>query len=418
MSTRVKVGGGGLHRRSGPRSRGASHEFSPMGLVLFGLVFLVPGLLLSWFLGVRPLLMCLQARQNWERVPAEVTESSVRTHRGSDSTTYSIEISYTYEWEGQQLSGDRYDFMTGSSSGYQSKRRVVERYPVGFTFDVYVNPSRPEQSVIDPSVKLIYFGMLGFGGIFFAVGLGTVIYGLRKKDGKGGAVTSGGLGSGGRSVALPLPTPDPVDGRGNVVLKPKVGPWTMVLIVLVVALFWNGIVSIFLMEVVRGWLGGGAPIFMTLFLLPFLLIGLAAILGFFYSLLAAFNPRVLVVIGPGSPQPGIPFTLDWAFSGSTSRLQNFTIRVIGEERATYRQGTSTYTDARIFYAEVLADLKDQRHIDVGSLEVTLPMDAMYSVKTPNNEIAWKFEVHGHIAFWPDVNVAYPFVVKPQPARFA
>ncbi|MCC5851024.1 MAG: DUF3592 domain-containing protein [Verrucomicrobia bacterium] len=390
---------------------------SPKWLVVFGLVFLLPGLGISWFLGINPMLKT-QAAQDWARAPAEVTSSRVRTHRGSDSTTYSIEIQYRYEWEGRTYDGDRYDFVGGSSSGRASKERVVREYPEGRTFEAYVNPNNPSESVIDPSFRWFYLGMLAFGGVFFLVGAGTCVGGVVQMRKASMATSVGGQSAETAYPSNTIPQADPVDGRGNVVLKPKVSPWAMVGGALFGALLWNGIVSVFVYQAWKSWQEGRTEWFLVLFLVPFVLIGAGIILAFFYAVLAAFNPRVLVLIGPGTPCAGQTFSMDWEFLGSTSRLQNFTVTLVGEETATYRQGTSTYTDKNIFHEEVLVSMDDPRAISSGTLQVTLPFEAIHSLKTPNNAITWQFKIHGKINFWPDLKSDYPFVLHPQPARFS
>ena len=46
---------------------------------------------------------------------------------------------------------------------------------------------------------------------------------------------------------------------------------------IVVALFWNGIVSIFLVQMISGWIEGKPDGCMTLFIIPFELVGLGLI---------------------------------------------------------------------------------------------------------------------------------------------
>ena len=57
----------------------------------------------------------------------------MRSHEGDDSTTYSVDIVYRYEVGGRTYRGNRYDFLGGSSSGYEAKQRVVDAHPVGAT---------------------------------------------------------------------------------------------------------------------------------------------------------------------------------------------------------------------------------------------------------------------------------------------
>jgi len=399
-------------RHFGPRSRrGTSQQMSPGCGVVFGLLFVIPGLLIIYFLSVRPLLKVRDAK-NWERAPAVVLSSSVQTHRGSDSTTYSIQIEYEYELEGRTRRSDRYNFVGGSSSGYDSKKRVVDQYPAGHRFEAYVNPRNPGEAVIDPGFNWFFAAMFAFGAVFALAGTAVAVSSLR-----GGASRRSPAGRGAGSDPN-LPAPQEHDGRGNILLKPETGPWAKVAGMLFITLFWNGIVSVFLLQAVNGWRSGNGEWFLTLFLIPFVLVGLGFLLGFFYALLAAFNPRVLLLLSPGSPRPGDTFSLDWEFLGSTNRLRNFTIVLEGAELATYRRGTNSYTDENVFFRRTLAVKDDRLSMGADTVRVTLPPDLMHTLSAVNNKIIWRLKVHGTIDFWPDLSMSYPLVVLPQTRRSA
>lgn len=411
MGMRVRIGSGsrsfGSYGRRSRRSGG--NELSGGCGVLFGLAFLLPGLAVMYFLSIRPLLK-IQDAKSWERVPAVVLSSRVKTHSG-DSTTYSVDITFEYEVNGQTFQSDRYNFVTGSSSGYESKRRVVAQYPVGHRFEAYVNPRNPSEAVISREFHWFFAGMFAFGGVFVLVGGGVAIASLRGGTNRRGKALKPGAAATDHS----LPAPQEHDGRGNVLLKPETGPWAKVFGMLFITLFWNGIVSVFLFQVIQGWRSGRGEWFLTLFLIPFVLVGLGFLLGFFYSLLAAFNPRVLLLLSPGSPEPGDSFSLDWEFLGSTNRLREFRIRLEGTETATYRQGTRSYTDENVFFRRTLSHTDDRLAIGAGSVRVTLPEDIMHSFDAMNNKVKWTLKVHGPIDFWPDLNMSYPLVVLPKSA---
>lgn len=374
-------------------------------MVLFGLVFMLPGLAMIYFLGVRPLLQVQRAR-HWPPVPATVLSSEVRAHRGSDSTTYSIHIVYRYTWEGRDFTSDRYDFTSGSSSGRESKARVVRAHPPGHRFEVFVNPARPDESVIHRDFQWMYLGMAGFGAVFVFAGLAIAIGGLR--------AARPGSRSDTRSYLPPRPKNDP---GSSLLLKPDQSPWAKVAGLLIFTLFWNGIVSVFLFQAWKSWQQNSADYFLMVFLVPFVLIGLGALLGFLYALLATFNPRPLLLISPALPRPGDPFTLDWEFHGSTARLHRFSMILEGLERIEYQTGSgkqrTTHTRESLFYQHPLLETDSPDRLQENTLSHEIPADLPHSFHAPNNKLIWRIRVHGPIRFWPDLKQAFPITVLPK-----
>ena len=92
----------------------------------------------------------LDAR-SWHETQCAIVSSRVATHSGDDGNTYSVEITYDYEYDWQEYRGDRYDFSLGSSSGYERKARIVDAHPPGGEVTCYVDPDDPTRSVIDRS---------------------------------------------------------------------------------------------------------------------------------------------------------------------------------------------------------------------------------------------------------------------------
>ncbi len=395
-----------LSRERGPLSRRTGNgQLSPKVGVIFGLFFILPGLAVSWFAGVKPILKTQDAK-SWVEAPARVLSSEVRTHRGSDSTTYSIRIAYSYVWhgdglesEGRTYESDRYDFSSGSSSGYDGKVRIVKMYPKGHSFKVFVNPRNPSEAVINRELRPIYLVLTGFGLIFVLAGGAVLVASLR----------------GGSPKASPRVAPtggSSPPGSESLLLKPETKPWAKVIGMLFVCLFWNGIVGVFVFQLRESWLRGRPEYFPMIFMIPFVLIGLGLILGFFYSVLAAFNPRVFVLLTPGNPRLGAPFALDWEFFGASARIHELTITLEGLEKATYRQGTNTRTDEHVFYRKRLVSQEERTGIQPETLWITLPTDCMHSFAADNNKILWRFKVHGKIRRWPDLRADYPFHLEP------
>ncbi|MEO0454101.1 MAG: DUF3592 domain-containing protein, partial [Verrucomicrobiota bacterium] len=107
-----------------------------------GALFAIVGLLIVVLVVIPKALEILDSK-NWVETPCQVISSQVRTHHNDDSTTYSVDIHYRYGWEGKQYDSNRYSYISGSSSGYQSKKKIIKQYPAGSETVCFVNPSRP-----------------------------------------------------------------------------------------------------------------------------------------------------------------------------------------------------------------------------------------------------------------------------------
>lgn len=395
------------HRSKRPRP--PAKELSGGCLIPFGLLFALPGIAIAFFLGIRPLLKVQDAR-SWAQVPATVLSSSVGTHRGSDSTTYSIDITFSYRVENREYTSDRYNFATGSSSGYDRKNNIVRAYPPGHTFQAFVNPNNPAEAVINPKFEWIYLALLCFGLLFFVVGAGIVIAGIRTLHTRPAAP-----GSVQNNVLPALPPENP---PGSFRLKSDSGPLAKVFGTLFIALFWNGIVTVFLFEVIQTWQSGRPDYFLTVFLIPFLLVGIGIIFGFLHSLLAAFNPRLNLRLSSALPHPGDSVTLHWDLSGAAHRLQSFSVSLEALEHITYRTGSgknsTTHTHERVFFRQPLLDASNTRRLTAGTLQFEIPHNLPHSFDAPNNKIIWRIRAHGDIPFWPDLKQSFPLPVLPQP----
>ena len=82
-----------------------------------------------------------------------------------------------------------------------------------------------------------------------------------------------------------------------------------------IALFWNGIVSIFLWQAIMEPKGGFFSIFMLLFMIPFVLIGVVLILGVARSFLSLFNPVIEIAMSTGAVERGNTVDVAWEIKG-------------------------------------------------------------------------------------------------------
>ncbi len=402
--------------------------------LLFCLVFLLAGIGVSFPLVILPWQQSRAAEQ-WIEAPAEVIWSRVTSHRSDDGTTYGIDIFYRYEVDGVEHRSNRYDFIGGSSSGYQSKKAVVDRYPPGHQFTCYVDPAQPERAVIlrDGSIGfwfLLPLAFIAFGAIG-AVGFGV---GLVKKKLAGstpGATSPGdrllgraapaitGTSSG---AAAGLAGSAVAGGAGSAL---EAGPAetqfraganrrAKLIGTVFVALFWNAIVSVFVVVAIKNPDGDGTPVLLFLFLIPFVLIGLVLIGTVAYTALGMFNPRTNLLLRPGHPRLGRPFVLRWRTFGSLGRLQDLKLTIECVEKASYSRGTNRITDEAAIYRQVLMEARPGLELREGRVDVTLPEDLAPTWEGANNRIEWQIKVTGEIKPGPDVNETHTLTVLPAP----
>jgi hypothetical protein len=258
----------------------------------------------------------------------------------------------------------------------------------------------------------MWFGLIPL--VFVAVGAGGLVVTVRKRrqgEAPGGPKSSTpGSKTGAMSYA---PAGDASETR---LLKPKTAPLVKVFGALFIALFWNGIVSVFVAEVVRSWRSGHPDWFLTLFMVPFVAVGLGLIGAFLYCLLALANPRPRLRVTPAAVRLGASLRVEWEFSGRTEVLQNLRLRLQGREEVTYRRGTSTATDKSVFADIEVADTTAGPEIRSGTRTLTVPADLMHSFASQNNKLVWILCLRGQIARWPDVNEEFPVTVLPAAKR--
>jgi hypothetical protein len=383
-----------------------------------GLAFFLP------FIGL-PVWRTIESR-SWDEVPCTIVASAVGTVDGGE--TYSVDVTYEYEREGRTRRSSRYDFFEGTSSGVEGKQEVVATLPPGTRTVCWVDPADPDSAVLDRSpFPWLLIGC--FPLVFVAIGVGG-IYGSvftrrrRRKaaalqaatqDGARGAVAP--VAGAGEAAAPQAPAGLSEAGlaawapSGPVVLEPAGGRFGKLVGLTVVCLVWNGFVGLFTWLMWRdGELGERGCV--TLFLLPFVAVGLVLLFSVPHQLLAQWNPRPVIDLSR-TLFPGAQVVVGWRFVGAASRLRRLKVTVRGREIARYRHGTSTNTVERTFAEIALVDTTHPGQMAQGSATLTLPADTMHSFAGTNNKVVWELVVEGEIAFWPDVHDLIALHVYPR-----
>ncbi len=368
-------------------------------IIGFCCLFVLIGVALLYFFFIRPVMRMVDAR-NWQEVECRIISSRVQSHESDDGTTYSVDVLYEYEYSGQIYRSNRYHFFSGSSSGYASKRKAVQRYPRGSTRTCFVDPDRPMQSVLDREISgELWFGLIPLAFVLFG-GVG-VIAGWRQLRKERGDHRLSQMGSG--------PTERGPDRP--IVLKPAASPFAKLFGIILMALFWNGIVSIFVWQAIKGFQRGRPDWFLTIFMVPFVLVGLLLIFGIFYQFLSMFNPRIELTLNRGL-QLGSTAEVSWLARGRVSALQNLKFTLEGKEEVHYRRGTSNYVDKETFATIPIRELTSTIDMRAGSASLEIPAIQMHSFDAPNNKVLWIIRAKGGIAFWPDVNEEFSVNVAP------
>ncbi|MBN1507074.1 MAG: DUF3592 domain-containing protein [Sedimentisphaerales bacterium] len=365
---------------------------------IFGL-FAIAGGAMLYPLGIRPIARTIDA-ESWVATPCKVLQAEVRSHDGDDSTTYSVHILYQYECNGRTYKCDRYDFIGGSSSGYKGKAHVVEQYRTATDPVCYVNPENPSQAVLKRGfhAKLL---LALFPLPFLLVGVGGLVRTIRGKTDIAASPRSPTVSEPTRIVD-PLSLLRPAD-TAPAALTPKFSARAKLVGAILIAVFWNGIVCVFLAT--AGW-------FTLVFLIPFVAIGIGLIGLVVHQFLAMFNPRPALHLSSRTIPLGGSAELRWSFQGQTRRIREFTVTLHGVERATYRKGTSTCTDESTFCEMELYRTSHVAEIATGQIGFVLPQDTMHSFAAENNKIVWSIDLRGEIERWPDVKESYEIEVTP------
>ncbi|MFA6103976.1 MAG: DUF3592 domain-containing protein [Victivallaceae bacterium] len=368
--------------------------------VFFG-IFLLVGVFAGYFTFIKPVLK-IWLSANWPQVPCVIESSRVASSSGK-STTYSAEVIFRYQYQGIAHIGDKYDFISGSSSGYDSSARIAGSYFAGRKTFCHVNPDNPDEAVLSRNFRpelwigLIpaVFALVGFCGI-----IGALRYGKKVK-----VHVYEQPAKGGGDFVLKY------DGVSESVLQPVSTPLKTLAGITIAAIFWNAIVSVFVFQAGKSWSTNNVEWFLSFFMIPFVLVGLLLIFLVLHTLLQAFNPRPVLKLDPASPALGGKAALSWEIPDyrSITRLE---ITLEGYEEAKSRSGNNNTIAKSVFEQIGIADTVDRREITAGNAAFTVPRESMHTFDADSNKIIWRLKLKGKKRFFPDLNYEYAVNVMP------
>jgi hypothetical protein len=402
----VAIGGGGLWatwigfssktREVESISQKAKSGRGQKFMIGFGLLFIVIGGAVFIPMAIVPSIR-LAASTAWQATSCTIVSSSMRTWSTDDGTSYRADVLYEYQIGDYLWRSNRVEFFGFLRTGYDEAHEILLRYPDRSSATCWVNPRDPSRSVLDRQFHPKHLlGLIPL--VFILAGWAVANHGWKQMRV--------------RRAAEEITAEKSAADDSPLFLKPQVGPVGKVSGSLFFALFWNGIVSVFVWQAWKGWDQGNPDWFLTIFLVPFVLVGLASFGFVGHFLLALANPRPRLTLTPGSPRLGDEFRLEWRFTGRAGRLRSIRIFIEGREEATYQRGTDTITEREIFATFDLAKTQNDWEIPQGVVDLMIPSDSMHSFEADANKIIWEIKIEGEIVRWPDIGQNFPISVRP------
>jgi len=371
--------------------------------LFFGVFFAVGS---AFFIGVvgRPFLHLLSAR-HWQSASCEIISSRVQTIHGDDGSTYRVDVTYRYFVDDRAYVGNRYQFMDWSSSGFRGKAAIVARLGPGTRTECWVNPDNASDAVIERGLTAdLWLGLIPL--VFIVVG-GGGMYFVAFGRGQFGSLKSA------RPTTIGAVYMKAVRGAAPAALRPKSSRGAKLAAFIVFALFWNGLLSLFLNDLLGSSRRGRFEWFAALFLIPFILVGIGLVVLAIRQALELSNPRPNVTVGKSVVALGDELRVEWSMEGRVEKLTRLRITLEAREEATYTRGTDTVTDTKIFATIPLANQIAPNIADAGSASATIPADTMHTFDAKNNKVVWVVRVRGELPNWPNSDDEFPLNVAPR-----
>lgn len=349
----------------------------------------------------RPVLQMIDAR-GWTATTCEILSSGVRRTEGEEGATYRVEVSYRYAVGGQPFTGSRYKFVGGATSGVRRKAEAVRRLAPGTQVECFVNPDNAAESVIvrGPTGDLAF----GLFPLAFAVVGAWGLWGA-----------SLGRGPLGRQLTT-RPTTHVVyenaRPRGWTRLAPIQRRGAKAFGLALFVLFWNGVVAVFVYQIVQSWQQRLFAWPLAIFMVPFVLVGLILMVLAVSAVLEYFNPLPHLTVNSSVLALGDELTLRWAIEGRADKLRHLRITLDGREEAIHRDGSDKHARRETFISLPLVDESAPFGRGGGTASATIPAGSMHSFDAPNNRVVWYVKLRGDVENWPDMDDEFAIQVTP------
>ena len=372
--------------------------------------------------------------REFEQVLCTILDTKIAELRKEDSFLYRPEIQIQYSFRNSSYMIWTYEQATlhpdqprGFDSDEESVKAIVDSYRSGQLARCWVR-------INDPTYAILYRPPQVWGWFFLLMMLliaGAGLAGLwltiaRKRYSQEHLVGkwSRGLPFLGTSPQRkPFPTiPDPTvinDSPGtHLAYRLPTSQISVIRVIgsILLCVFWNIIAWSVLFSVFLGNAENPSSIVSRVLAVLFFLLGLGMIVWVINQALIAFGlGATLLELSDHPIVPGRSYRLHLMQLGAF-RINEFSVAIVCEEVARFRQGTDTITSHKEVFRKALfhkTDFETQQDTPlVEEMRFSLPFGAMHSFFTEHNEIRWKISVQADIAQWPNLNRDCPIIVRP------
>ena len=185
---------------------------------------------------------------------------------------------------------------------------------------------------------------------------------------------------------------------------------------ILLCVFWNVIAWIVLFSVFLGNAENPSSVVSRVLAVLFFLLGLGMIVWVINLAMIAFGVgATLLELSDHPIVPGRSYRLHLMQLGAF-HIQDYSVAIVCEEIARFRQGTDTITSCKEVFRKTLFHKTDFETLPdtplVEEMRFSLPYGAMHSFFTDHNEIRWKISVLADMTHWPNLNRDCPIIVRP------
>lgn len=158
-----------------PRASRPNEAGLALSALLFGVPLLGLGIWMIITMGLLPILSWSDS-QGWTETPGKIIEAKVSWNETKTRAT--VRPRYTYEVDGREFEGTRYDF---GDHRFDPKELEAVLIPLREekTISCYVNPDAPSESVLSQAYDGKFTGRCIFGGFFLLLGAALTWVGFR-----------------------------------------------------------------------------------------------------------------------------------------------------------------------------------------------------------------------------------------------
>lgn len=365
-----------------------------------------------------------------------VVKKSVGEIKGDDGPLYRPEFKIQYQVNGHTYCETTYDIHNAYSSGRDDKQAIVNDVAEGEEYLCWYDPDDPHRVVLVRGYTWWIWLVFSIPASFIVIGGVGLIYAMlhwgtsaerRAALARRAQDYAPFDGAARQAVRFPnIPNCTDITNSPGTRLRFRLpiaaSPAWAVMGTLLACVLWNGIVTVFAVIAVRGFLEGRPDWFLTLFVVPFVVVGLGLVVLLVRMLLTTTGiGPTLLELSEHPLRPGGQCRLLLVQSGRL-KMKRLRLALVCEEEATYRQGTNTRTETcRVYDQEVLC----HEDFEIGSglpfesqCDLSVPAGAMHSFKAGHNQVNWKLIVEGDAAGWRQYTRSFAILVHPAIGRAA